>query len=127
MKNLKTFGELYENESGYTMNKTFQVSDEESSETGDYKEQGTEYENQSFDSLWDMAEEIRDAGAYEPSSSRVDKNTWWSTPDGDKNFQNGEEKFYSFHPKVKTDKEAEELASLIKMPRAEFNAAEPER
>lgn len=130
MKNLKTFNQLNEDaEVSYTMTKTYQVSDPESAEAGDYKDQGTEYEDQEFDSLWELAKEIRDAGATEPSESgtnvKATKNTWYSTPDGDKNFSTGEETFYSFHPKLKTDAEAQELAALIKMDRKAFNDAEP--
>lgn len=130
MKNLKTFDQLKEDaEKSYLMTKTYQVADAESAEAGDYKDQGTEYKDQEFDSIWEIAQEIRDAGATEPSESgsnvKATVHTWWSTPDGDKDMSTGEEKFYSFHPRFTTDEEAQELAALIKMSREEFAKAEP--
>lgn len=129
MKYVKLFdGFLNENSNTnkYQMSKNFQISDEESSKIGNYKEMGKEYEDEEFDSLWDVAKEIRDAGATEISDSgKPNKNSWYSTPDGDKNPRTGEETFFSFHPKLKTDAEAEELQSLIKMNKKDFNDKDP--
>lgn len=126
---IKNFNE-YINESShsdikYKMSKTYETWDEESIEHGETDDRGFEYENQEFDSIWDMAKEIRDNGASEPSSSINDVNTSYITPDSYKNHRNDKETYYSFHPKLKNDQEAKELYNLVKMDRKQFNDAEP--
>lgn len=126
MKNIKSFNNLFEDEGGYLMSKSYQVTTPESAEAGDYEDQGMEYENKRFDTLWDMAQEIRDEGATEPSNSgNATKNTWYSTPDGDQNFHDGSVKYYSFHPKLNSDEEAQELFDMIKMDHQKFRQMDP--
>jgi hypothetical protein len=128
MKNLKSFKNLFEDSDnkGYKMSKSYQITTPESAEAGDYDEQGMEYEDQEFDSLWDMAREIRDDGATEVShTGKPNKSTWYSTPDGETNFHDGSVKTYSYHPKLKSDEEAQQLYDLVKMDRKEFNQAQP--
>jgi hypothetical protein len=122
------FKRLCEAEVGkkYTMSKTYEVITPESAEQGDAEERGFEYEDKEFDTLWDMAREIREAGATEPSSSGpMTSHDWYSTVDPDRNYKTGEETYYSFHPNV-TDEEMKELNQLIEMTEKDFNAAEPD-
>lgn len=114
----------------YHMSKTYETWDEDSTEAGETDERGFEYEDNEFDSLWAMAEEIRDAGATEPSDShRPSPHTWYSTVDPEHNrahFEKGEDTYYSFHPKGISQEEAEELFKLVKMPHTEFGKLNPE-
>lgn len=126
MKNIKSFKSLFEDQGGYLMSKSYQVTTPESAEAGDYEDQGMEYENKKFDTLWAVAEEIRDEGATEPSNSgNATKHTWYSTPDGDQNFVDGSVKYYSFHPKLNSDEEAQELFDMIKMDYRKFREMDP--
>jgi hypothetical protein len=110
----------------YFMSKTYQVVTPESAEQGDYEDQGFEYESISFDSLWAIAYEIRNAGATEKSSSGpATSHDWYSTVDGEKDYRTGSETTYSFHPKDLTDQETKELDRLINLDNKSFNAAEP--
>lgn len=112
----------------YYMNKTYQVVTPESAEQGDYDDQGFEYENNEFDTLWDMAEEIRSAGATELSSGggghAADPHDWYLTVDGEKDYRTGSETTYSFHPNDLTSEEASELQKLVKMDNKNFNQAQ---
>lgn len=113
-------------EKRFKMNKTYEVWDEEALEAGDTDDRGFEYEDREFDSLWDMADEIRDGGATEPSDSSGGAHTWYSTPDAEENYRTGEKTFYSFHPDNLSAEEAKELFKLVKMDRSAFREAEPE-
>lgn len=113
-------------EKRYKMNKTYEVWDEDALEAGDTDDKGFEYEDREFDSLWDMADEIRDAGATMPSDSSGGPHTWYSTPDGEENYRTGERTFYSFHPEDLSAEEAKELFNMVKMDRSAFREAEPE-
>ena len=110
----------------YTMSKTYEVWDEDSLEAGDTDDKGFEYEDREFDSLWDMADEIRDAGATEPSDSSGGSRTWYTTPDGEVDYRTGERTYYAFHPDNLSAEEAKELFNLIKMDRSDFRDAEPQ-
>jgi hypothetical protein len=117
-KAMNIFKSLCEDEVGkkYTMSKTFEVITPESAEAGDAEERGFEYEDREFDTLWDMAQEIRNEGATEDSGS------WFNTIDPDRDYKTGEETYYSFHPSDNVD--YAELAKLVKMDNKQFNAAE---
>lgn len=108
----------------YLMSKTYQVVTPESAEQGDFSDQGFEYEGNEFDTLWDVAEEIRNAGATELSSSgEASPHDWYSTVDGDTDYKTGAETTYSFHPKDLTPEEAKELQQMVKMDNKAFNQA----
>lgn len=102
----------------YYMNKTYQVVTPESAEQGDYDDQGFEYEDQEFDTLWDMAEEIRNAGA-------TYNGNWFETVDSEKDYKTGAETTYGFHPNddLSAD-ETDELVALVKMDNKAFNQAQ---
>lgn len=123
---LKSLPEVKRVEKRYKMNKTYEVWDYDAVDAGETDDKGFEYEDREFDSLWDMADEIRDAGATEPSDSRGGPNTWYSTPDGEENYRTGERTYYSFHPDNLSAEEAKELFNMIKMDRSSFREAEPE-
>lgn len=111
----------------YSMNKTYQVVTPESAEQGDFSDQGIEYEDKEFDSLWEMADEIRNAGATELSSSgTASPHDWYSTPDPERNYRTGEETTYSFHPKGLSKEEAVELQKLVNMDHKAFSNSMPD-
>lgn len=123
---LQSLPEVKRVDKRYKMNKTYETWDEEAIEAGDTDDRGFEYEDKEFDSLWDMADEIRDAGATEPSDSRGGPHTWYSTIDDDVNIRTGERTSYAFHPDNLSAEEAAELFKLVKMDRGAFREAEPE-
>jgi hypothetical protein len=105
----------------YTMSKTYEVTTPESAEQGDVEDRGFEYEDREFDSLWDMAREIRNEGGYEDSGS------WFNTVDPERDMHTGSETYYSFHPFDDiTPEEYANLAKMVKMNQKEFNAANPD-
>jgi hypothetical protein len=113
----------------YKMNKTYETWDEESVEAGETDDKGFEYQDKEFDSLWAMADEIRDAGATEPSDSSAGPRTWYSTVDPEysrAHIEKGKDTYYSFHPEGLTDEESKELYKLIKMDRKAFSDADPD-
>jgi hypothetical protein len=111
----------------YKMSKTYETWDEESVDIGDTDEKGFEYKDDVFDNIWELAKEIRNNGATQPSSSgHASPHTWYSTVDADEDIHTGEKTYYAFHPKDLSNEEAIELQKLIKMSRHEFDAAEPE-
>lgn len=111
----------------YKMNKTYSTWDEDALEAGDTDDKGFEYEDKEFDSLWDMAREIRDGGATESSDPHsAGPHTWYSTPDGDQNYRTGETTYYSYHPSGLDQEEAEQLYKLVKMSRQDFGKADPD-
>jgi hypothetical protein len=114
---INIFKRLCEAEVGakLTMSKTYEVITPESAEQGDAEERGFEYEDREFDTLWDMAQELRDNGVS-------DSGNWFSTIDPERDYQTGAETYYSFHPS--DDVDYEELARLVKMDNKQFNAAE---
>lgn len=111
----------------YSMNKTYETWDEDALEAGDTDDKGFEYEDKEFDSLWDMAREIRDGGATESSDSHsANPHTWYSTPDGNQNYRTGETTYYSYHPNKLDQEEAEQLYKLVKMSHQDFSKADPD-
>ena len=110
----------------YKMSKTFETWTPEDVDFGDTDNKDFEYKDQHFDSLWQMANEIRDEGATEASSSQILPSTWWSTDQGEEDYKTGEKTYYSFHPKNLSKDEALELAKLIKMSYEEFKKQDPE-
>jgi hypothetical protein len=123
---LESLSEVKRVNKKYTMNKTYEVWNEEALEAGDTDDKGFEYKDEEFESLWDMAQEIRSAGATEPSDSDGGPHTWYSTVDDDVNFRTGERTRYAFHPGNLTVEEALELFKLIKMDSKSFRDSEPE-
>ena len=111
----------------YTMSKTYEVWSYDAVDAGQTDDSGFKYQDQEFDSIWELAKEIRDAGATEPSDSGLDALPgWYSTPDGDENYKTGERTYYSFHPENLKEDEARELFKLVKMNRTEFRKADPD-
>ena len=97
----------------YKMDKTYDVITPESASRGDTAEDGFIYENQEFDSLKDMANEIRNEGPVEASDSNIRPHTWYIQSDPDVDYQDGSETRYSWHPADLTEKEANKLWDLI--------------
>lgn len=113
--------------SKYKMSKTYETWSHEDTDIGETDKKGFEYQDQAFDSLWEMAKEIRNSGATEPSDHpTVNIHTWYSTPDGDEDYKTGERTYYSFHPKGITPDEAKELYKYIRMPHDEFKKYDPD-
>jgi soluble cytochrome b562 len=103
------------------MSKTYQIITPESAKEGDFSETGFEYEDQGFDSLYEMADEIRNEGYVEPSDSgEPNKSTWYTTVDPVRDYSTGEETYYSFHPKLSSGEEAKELKRLLNLDRRKF-------
>ena len=107
----------------YYMSKTYEIVTEESAAAGDAADRGFEYEDNEFDSLWDMAKEIVDGGGgFEASDSRrpPEVGTWYSSePTQDQDT--GGWTTYSFHPEGLTEAETQRLDELIRMDHHEFN------
>ena len=124
-KAMRIFNNLCEMKVGqkFTMDKTYEIITPKSAEQGDAEERGFEYKDQEFDTLWDMAKEIRDAGATEPSEyGHGTPHTWYSTVDPDRDYKTGEETYYSFHPRNLTYEQARELKNLVLMNDKQFNS-----
>ena len=98
---------------GFTMSKTYQVVTPESATKGDFADHGFEYKDHKFDSLLEMAEEIHNEGATEPSDSSGNPHTWYSSTDPEMDHHTGEETTYAFHPEGLSDIEARELYKMV--------------
>lgn len=107
------------------MNKTYAIVTPESASMGDFAETGFVYQDKEFSSLLEMAQEIREAGAIEPSSSDFHKGVWYSTIDTEIDYVTGEETTFSFHPDL-TEEEEREIFSMIMMDDKAFNQLEEE-
>jgi hypothetical protein len=100
---------------------TFQTVTPESAADGDFADQGwedeegesmmlDEYDIEDGVTVVDKAVEfMKNKGASEPSSSRFNTGVWYSTVDPDRNYQTGEEKYFSFHLKGFTPEEEEKI------------------
>lgn len=111
----------------YAMSKTYETWSYDDIDAGDTDDKGFEYKDEKFDSLWDMAKEIRDSGPVAPSHSGPATNhTWYSTVDGEEDYKTGEKTYYAFHPEGLSDTDAKQLHTLVTMPYPEFNKARPE-
>lgn len=119
----KTMGEAKKK---FKMSKTYETYDEEAINVGSTDDHGFEYKDREFDSLWEIAKEIRDNGGTEPSSSVPHKSNFYSTTDPEIDYKTGEQTNYAFHPRLSSDEEAKELQRLLKMDNKEFAKAEPE-
>ena len=105
---------------------TYQTVTPESAEQGDYADQG--WEDEEGESMLPDEYEIEDGvtavdkavrflldkGGNEPSSSHFNTGVWYSTPDPDRNYRTGEEKYYSFHLKGFSPEEEAEIFNRIK-------------
>ena len=78
---------------------TYQIITPESAEMGDYSDQGYERYDETADSFRELVNLVKDRGFSEPSCSPVtySDNIWFSTVDPDRNYQTGEETYYSIH------------------------------
>jgi hypothetical protein len=106
---------------------TYQTVTPESAAKGGFEDQGwedeegksmspDEYDIEEGVTAIDKAVEfLKDNGANEPSSSQFNTGVWYSTPDGEKNYTTGEEKFHSFHLKGFTPEEEEEIYNRMKL------------
>jgi hypothetical protein len=105
---------------------SYRVSDEESTELGDYKEQGwkdqegvsmvpDEYDLEDGITAVDKAVDfLKDNGATEASSSHFNNHVWYSTTDADVDYGSGEETYYDYHLKGFSNEEKEEIFNRIK-------------
>lgn len=104
---------------------TYAVTDEESSQEGDFKEQGW-YDEEGLSMTpdeFDKEEGITaiekavdflvDQGATEPSSTSYHENVWFSTPDPEINYSTGENTYYSFHLEGFSPEEKQEIFNRI--------------
>jgi hypothetical protein len=105
------------------MSKTYELVTEESAAEGDAEDRGFEYEDNEFDTLWEMANEIRDGGGgFQASDSRrpPPPGTWYSSePTQDQHT--GGWTSYSWHPDGLTKEETARLDELIRMSADEFD------
>jgi hypothetical protein len=80
-----------DSEGEYTYSITYQLTDEESSEMGDYKDQGFEVEPTDTD-LEELKKIVRDYGFHSEGGTR-----WMVTLDPVRNYENGEDTYYNLH------------------------------
>lgn len=99
---------------------TFETWNDEAIEIGATDDLGFIYQGLEFSSLAKMADEIRERGQAEPSSSQVSSCTWFTTKTPEFNLRTGVKTYYSFHPKGLTDEEMAELNYLLTVPHGLF-------
>jgi len=108
----------------YKMSKTYEIWDEEAINAGATDNSGFEYKKQTFDSLWELAKEIRDGGGSESSSSQSNPHNYYTT-DADEDIRTGEKTFYSFHPEGLSKDDAVQLDAFLDMDERDFRKSEP--
>lgn len=106
----------------FKLSKTFAIITPESAADGDFADGGFEYRDAEFDTLFDLAREIRDDGAFEASSTVPHVGIWYSTDAIDTDYRTGEQTIYSFHPADLSEADTLELYRLMTLTHAEFNA-----
>lgn len=104
----------------YKMSKTYQEITPESAENGEPSDSGFEWENRGYDSLWDMAKEMRDEGAREESGAGD-----WYTDSHTSDYHTATETSYGFHTKDLTAEQIKHIDAYLEAPEAYFQAAEP--
>lgn len=106
---------------------TYQTVTPESAADGDFSDQG--FEDEDGESMlpdeYDIEEGItavdkavefmKNKGGNEPSSSQFHTGVWYTTPDPDRNYETGEDTYYSFHLKGFTPEEEEEIYNKMKL------------
>jgi len=93
---------------------TYQIVSPESAEQGDFHEQGWHNEDgEVFNSPSEAAEYLLENFAHHPSESPSELCKSWST-DGDKDYQSGNETYYTYH--IETFEPAlKEINKLLKV------------
>jgi hypothetical protein len=105
--------------------KTWLPSQEDNGD-GPEADEETVYQDRPFRSLWDLADEMRDSGVADLSSSEPDPHTFYYGEPSVRDYRTGEEEKDSFFVSGISAPEAKQLWKLVKMKRDDFAKAEPE-
>ena len=81
----------------FKLSKIYETWTDEAVEYGETDDKGYEYQDQEFDTLDDVVNEITSEGYVEYSSSEYCEGGWHNTVDDDINYATGERTIYSFH------------------------------
>ena len=95
----------------YTLSKSYDTITPESAFQGDYAESGFVYEDERFESLQDMADEILREGNIEIGGDCPD--VWFTTGDCEIDYMDSSQTFFGFHPKGLTQPEMTYLKKLL--------------
>jgi len=81
----------------FIVTETYATTTPESAADGDFADTGwINKDGRRFNTLFEVAEYLNDRGAWYPSSTSIDRYTWFST-EADIDYRTGEETVYSFH------------------------------